>query len=135
MPNLNDICLKISYENEIITAAAVIEQDSALLLGLASETEDYSLDYFETVAAAAVNMFRGRNIKTVEKMIADMRGEIPASSIKEVQLVMQNHSVFISSIARKPDVLFFVMTTKEADIDLVWTELRKNLDVVAEAAP
>lgn len=135
MPNLNDICFQISQQNENITAAAVIEQNSALLLGLASETEDYSLDYFETIAAAAVNIFRGRNIKTVEKMIADMRGVPATSSIEEVQLVMQKNSVFISSIDSKPDILFFIMATKEADVDRVWTELRKNRIVVAEAAP
>ena len=61
MPNLNDICQQIVNENEYIIAAAVVEQDSALLLGLAHQSEEFSLDYFETVAAAAVNMFFGRN--------------------------------------------------------------------------
>ena len=133
MPNLNDVCQKMSDENECIAAAAVIEQDSSLLLGLGFKYEDFSLDYFETIAAAAVNIYQGRNIKTVEKMIADMRGVIPVSCIEEVQLVMKNNSVFISSIRNNPQVLVFVMTTDKVDVDHVWNALRNNLGIIEES--
>lgn len=133
MPNLNDICQTITGDLDYVTAAAVIERNSALLLGLGFKSENFTLDYFETVAAAAVNIYQGRNIRTVEKMIADMRGVTPTSCIEEVHLVMKNNSVFISPIIDKPEMLFFLMTTDDIDIELVWSNLRSNLDVIAAA--
>ena len=135
MPNLNDVCHQLVDGNPQILASAVVEQDSALLLGLAGESEHLSLEYFETVAAAAVNIYRGKNISTVEKMIADLRGVAPVSTVEEVQLVMDKNSIFITAIPDKPAILAFVMTENGIDINQVWQLLHKKLAAITAAAP
>ena len=68
-------------------------------------------------------------------MIADMRGETPGSSIEEVQLIMEQNSIFVTAIPYKPEILAFVMTDKAADRDVVWQGLRASLNIITEASP
>lgn len=127
MPNLNDVCLQILDENEELTTVAVVDVESALLLGLAYTSDDLSLDYYETFAAALVNIFIGKNTHTVESMISTMRGEPIIPMIEQLYLVMNQHDVYVSTLRGSPHCLFFVLTNKSADIDEIWDVVRLNM--------
>lgn len=127
MPNLNDVCLQILDVNEQLSTVAVVEIESALLLGLAYKNDNISLDYFETLAAAIVNIYVGRNTKTVETMIANMRQEPVITRIDQLNLVLNHENVYVSNLTYSSHILIFVIANKNADIDEVWDIIKDSI--------
>ena len=57
MPNLNDICRDLTEEVDHALAAAVVDRQTGLLLGVSHNVSYFTQSYLDTVAAAAVEMF------------------------------------------------------------------------------
>ena len=69
MPNLNDICRNMTEDIDYAYATAVIDQESGLILGVSHHVEYFTQSYLDAVAAASVELFRGKGITTIEKMM------------------------------------------------------------------
>lgn len=135
MPNLNDICLKLVEEVDYARAAAVVDQDSGLLLGVSHHVSYFSQGYLDAVAAASVELFRGKGISTIERMLAEMRNEEPKRSVKELQMTTDDTFHFMIVVPDKPDVLAILVAGKDINIGMGWTILRSRLKEIANACP
>lgn len=135
MPNLNDICKAITEEVDYAHAAAVVDQNSGLLLGVSHHVEYFTQTFLDALAAASVEMFRGKGISTIEKMLADMRGQSPQRSVKEIQFHTDGTYHFLAVVPDKQDILAILVTSTKANLGMGWASLRSRLKEIAAACP
>lgn len=135
MASLNDICKIVLEEVDGATGCAVVDLNNGLMLGHAHNVPYFTQTYIDAVAAAAVDMFRGKNIQSVEKLLSAQRGEKVERSMKEVQMTTAGTYHFMSIVPDKPDALVVLITTKKANLGMGWSALRRALADVAPLCP
>ena len=135
MPNLNDICADMIGSVDYAFAAAVIDQETGLLLGVAQNTSHITQTFLDAVAASAVEMFRGKAIATAEKMIADLRGETPRRLVQEIQMTTESTLHFMCVVPDKPNVLAILVAGKKINLGMGWASLRSRLKEIAQFCP
>ena len=135
MPNLNDICSDIVGSVDYALAAAVIDQESGLLLGVANNVAYLNQSILDIVAASAVEMFRGKSVMTVEKMIAELRDVAPRHQIQEIQMTTETTYHFMTVVPNKPDILAVLIAGKKINMGMGWASLRSRLKEIAAACP
>lgn len=133
--NINDICTDIIQGVDSALGCAVVDLNSGLLLGVSHNVPYFTQSYLDAVAAAAVDMFRGRTITAVEDMISNMRGNAKKHLIKEVQMTTDNTYHFMTLIPEKPDALVVLITSKKANLGMGWASLRRTLPQLAPLCP
>jgi len=133
--NINDICTDIIQGVDSALGCAVVDLNSGLLLGVSHNVPYFTQSYLDAVAAAAVDMFRGRTISAVEDMISNMRGNSKKHLIKEVQMTTDNTYHFMTLIPEKPDALVVLITSKKANLGMGWASLRRSLPQLAPLCP
>lgn len=135
MASLNDICKGIIDDVEGATGCAVVDLNNGLMLAVAHSVPYFTQTYLDAVAAAAVDMFRGKNVSSVEKLLSAQRGEQVEKTIQEVQMTTAGTYHFMSVIPEKPDNLVVLITTKKANLGMGWSALRKSLADIAPLCP
>jgi len=135
MPNLNDICRNMVVDIDYAYAVAVIDQDTGLLLGVSHSVGYFTQPYLDAIAAASVELFRGKGIATIEKMLADLRGETPRRTIQEIQFNTDNTYHFMAVVPDRLNVIVVLVTSKKMNLGMGWASLRSRLADIAEACP
>ena len=135
MPNLNDICRNMAEDIDYAYAAAVIDQESGLILGVSHHVEYFTQSYLDAIAAASVELFRGKGIATIEKMLAELKNEELKRTIQEVQFNTDKTYHFMVVVPDKPDILAVLVTSKKINLGMGWASLRSRLKEIAEACP
>lgn len=135
MPNLNDICSDMIGSVDYAFAAAVIDQETGLLLGVAQNTSHITQNFLDAVAASAVEMFRGKAITTAEKMIAELRGESPRRLVQEIQMTTDATFHFMCVVPDKPKILAVLVAGKKINLGMGWASLRSRLKEIAAVCP
>jgi hypothetical protein len=85
--------------------------------------------------AAAVDMFRGNNVSTVEDMLSSQRGKSAKHSIKEVQMTTDGTYHFMATVPGKENSLLVVITGKKANLGMGWAAVRGALPKIAPLCP
>lgn len=136
MADINDICGEIVQDVDSAVACAVVDLTTGLLLGVNHTIPYFTNSYLDAVAAAAVEMMRGKNIKAIEDMLASMRGgEKQTNLIEEVQMTTKGTYHFMAIIPEKPNALVVLITTKKANLGMGWASVRKALPQLAPLCP
>lgn len=135
MANLNDICRSIVENTEHALAAGVVDLDSGLLLGVSHGVNYFNQEILDTVAAASVEMFRGRSTQTVETMLADLRGTEPGNSIQDLHFSTGQTHHFMTVVPNKPSALAILVTRNKVRLGFGWTSLQNRLEEIASACP
>lgn len=95
----------------------------------------FSQDYINAVSASAVDMFRGRTIRTVEKLLSEERGRDVRNSIQEVQMATTGTYHFMTIVTGKPDALLVLITDRTANLGMGWTSMRRANTLLAPLCP
>jgi hypothetical protein len=132
MASLNDVCKGILADVDGALGCAVVDLGSGLMLAAAHSVPYFSQTYIDAVGAAAVDMFRGKNITAVEKLLTAQRGKIVEKMLQEVQMTTPGTFHFMAIVPEKPDSLFVLITTRKANLGMGWSALRRAM---VEAAP
>jgi hypothetical protein len=130
--DLNQLCQRLISNVNDALGAAVVDLESGLLLGVAHSVPYFTQSYLDAVAAAAVDMFRGNTISTVEKLLSQQRGEKIRHLLKEIQMSTEKTFHFMSIVPEKPNALLVLITGKKTSLGMGWRAVRL---AVAEAAP
>lgn len=133
--NINDICGEVVRNVDAALGCAVVDLNSGLLLGVSHNVPYFTQSYLDAVAAAAVDMFRGRTVSAVEDMIANMRGSTRKHMIKEVQMSTDNTFHFMMVVPDKPDALVVLVTSRKANLGMGWSSLRMAVPKIAPLCP
>ncbi|HXH71417.1 MAG TPA: hypothetical protein VNI58_01195 [Mariprofundaceae bacterium] len=116
-------------------ACAVVDLNSGLMLGAYHNVPYFTQSYVDAVAAAAVDMFRGKTISTVEKLLGAQRGTEVSKSIKEVQMTTDGTYHFMTTVEGKPDALLVLITNRSANLGMGWTAVRRANVQMAPLCP
>jgi hypothetical protein len=135
MQNLTSVlegCLK---NNREAVGVAVVDLESGLLIAVAHNIPYFTETYLDAVAAAAVDIFRGKTVSAVEKMLTGLRGTLVRDMIKEAQITTDATYHFMATSPVSPGTLVVLITTRKADLIAGWTAIRALLPAVAPFCP
>lgn len=135
MANLDEITRDIVASVDGALGCAVVDLSSGLLLSVSHNVPYFTQTYLEAVAAAGVDMFRGKNVQAVESLLSNQRGVNLENSIQEMQMTTKNTMHFMSIVPDKPDSLVVLITSKKTNQGMGWASIRKNLPVIAPLVP
>ena len=135
MAKLDDVLRKIVSDVDGALGCAVVDLNSGLLLGVAHNVPYFTSSYLEAVAAAAVDLFRGKNVRAVESLLSSQRGKTVEKMINEVQMTTERTYHFMATVKEKPDSLVVLITSKSANLGMGWSAVRSNMPSVAPLCP
>ena len=135
MSKINDVCQSVVNDVDGALACSVVDLNSGLMLGAAHKVPYFSQTYMDAVAAAAVEMFRGKNVRVVEKLLSQQRGEPVENSIEEMQMSTKGTYHFMSIIPEKPTALVVLVTTRSANLGMGWNAVRRSLGELSPHCP
>jgi hypothetical protein len=133
--NINEICNGIIRNVDAALGCAVVDLNSGLLLGVSHNVPYFTQSYLDAVAAAAVDMFRGRTISAVEDMLSNMRGSARLHLIKEIQMTTENTFHFMMVVPEKPDALVVLITSRKANLGMGWSSIRMAIPKLTPLCP
>ncbi len=133
--SLNDVVEEMLAQVDEALGVAVVDLSSGLLISVAHNVPYFTQSYLDAVAAAAVDMFRGKTVRNVEELIAQHRGEDPARHVHEVQMGTTNTHHVMSIVPEKPNALLILITSKKANLGMAWAAMNNNLSRVAPFCP
>jgi hypothetical protein len=135
MANLNDICGNLLKEVSDALGVAVVDVSSGLMLAVSHNVPYFTQSYLDAVAAAAVDMFRGKTISNVEKLLSSTRGKEVRNLVREVQMTTEGTYHFMSIVPDKPQCLAVLITSRKANLGMGWASLRRALIEIAPLCP
>lgn len=133
--NINDICAEVIRNVDSALGCAVVDLNSGLLLGVSHNIPYFTQSYLDAVAAAAVDMFRGRTVAAVEDMISNMRGIPKKHLVKEIQMTTDNTFHFMMVIPEKPNALVVLITSKKVNLGMGWSSIRAAVPKLTPLCP
>ena len=135
MAALDDICKNVLNDVTGATGCAVVDLNNGLMLASAHNVPYFTQTYIDAVAAAAVEMFRGRNITAVEKLLSAQRGVPVEKTLQEIQMTTAGTYHFMSVIPGKEDCMMVLITTRKANLGMGWAALRRAMTDAAPFCP
>ena len=135
MAKLDDLLQGIVNNVDGALGCAVVDLNSGLLLGVAHSVPYFTSSYLEAVAAAAVDMMRGKNVKAVESLLSSQRGQPMQHMIKEVQMTTDNTFHFMMVLPERPDSLVVLITSKSTNLGMGWAAVRRSLPELTPLCP
>lgn len=135
MSKLDDVLQAVVQDVDGALGCAVVDLESGLLLGVAHNVPYFTSSYLEAVAAAAVDMIRGKNVRAVESLLSNQRGKVVEKTIKEVQMTTDNTLHFMATVPEKPDALVVLITSKKTNLGMGWAAVRKSMTSISPLCP
>lgn len=135
MSTVNDICREIVEDVDGALACSVVDLGTGLLIGIHHSIPYFTQSYLDAVAAAAVDMFRGKGVTTVEKLLSQVRGEAIEKTFKEVQIATDNTLHFMSIVPDKPDVLVVLITKTSTNLGMGWASIKGAMGKITPLCP
>ncbi len=135
MATINEICKSTLDGVDGGLGIAAVDLTTGLLLGAAHDIPYFTQTYMDAVASSAVEMFRGKGIRTVEMMLSQTRGEPLINSIKEIQMTTERTFHYMATVPDKPDVLVVLITSTQTNLGMGWAALRSSLIDIAPLCP
>ncbi len=136
MSSLNDIARSVVDSVEDGLGFAIVDLESGLLLGVAHSVPYFTQGYLDAVAAAAVDMFRGRTVSAVEQLLAQQRGTAASTHlIKEVQMTTERTYHFMLVLPNRPNSLLVLITGKRANLGFGWSAVRQAVPQIEPFVP
>jgi predicted regulator of Ras-like GTPase activity (Roadblock/LC7/MglB family) len=135
MSKLDDILQQVVRDVDNALGCAVVDLSSGLLLSVAHSIPYFTQSYLEAVAAAAVDMVRGKNVLAVESLLSSQRGKKMENSIKEIQMTTDNTYHFMAVVPEKPNSMVILITSRKANLGMGWSAVRTSLPRIAPLCP
>ncbi|MGZ4980493.1 MAG: hypothetical protein ACXWE4_04310 [Methylobacter sp.] len=135
MAKLDDITREVIHSVDGAVGCAVVDLSSGLLLSVSHNVPYFTQTYLEAVAAAAVDMLRGKNVQVVEQLLSSQRGTPVEKTIQEVQMTTDSTYHFMSTLKEKPNALVILITNRKANLGMGWSALRSSLPKILPLIP
>lgn len=135
MSKLDDILSEVIRDVDGALACAVVDMNNGLLLAVSHSVPYFNQSYLEAVAAAAVEMFRGKNISTIESLLSAQRGNATKNAITEIQMTTDGTFHFLAIVRDKPHILMALITNRKTNLGMGWMAVRNNLPKIGLLCP
>jgi hypothetical protein len=134
MPSTTDVCKSILEKVEDCVAVGVVDLNTGMLMGVHHTVPYFTQAYLDAVAAAAVEMFRGKNVRRVEELLAQQRGEPVKDSFEEIFISSPKVFHFMATIKEKGAVVVMI-TKRTVNQGMGWAAIRSNLAGIRGTLP
>jgi hypothetical protein len=115
-------------------AVGVVDLNTGMLMGVHHTVPYFTQAYLDAVAAAAVEMFRGKTVRRVEELLSSNRGDSVKDSFEEVFVSSPKTFHFMTVIKDKGAVVVMV-TKKTVNQGMGWAALRNSLTAIKATLP
>ncbi len=134
MATVTDVCRKIVEGSQGGLASAVVDINTGMLLAVYHLVPHFTPAYLDAIAAASVEMFRGRTVKRIEELLSRQRGTVVQDSFEEIFIASTGVFHFMKLVRDKGAILVLV-TRKDASQGMGWAVLRNALTEVTALLP
>ncbi len=134
MANTQEACRTVHESVDDCVAVGVVDLNTGMLMGVHHSVPHFTQAYLDAVAAAAVDMFRGKNVRRVEELISKQRGEEVKDSFEEIFISSPGVYHFMKTIREKEAVVVMV-TKKTTNQGMGWSALRNGLRLIQDTLP
>jgi hypothetical protein len=134
MASTSDVCKTIVEKVDDCLALGVVDLNTGMLMGVHHAVPYFTQAYLDAVAAAAVEMFRGKNVRRVEELLSQQRGEQIKDSFEEIFISSPKVFHFMATIKDKGAVIVMV-TKKTVNQGMGWAAVRNNLSSIKATLP
>jgi len=135
MSKLDDILQEVLNNVDGALACAVVDVNTGLLLAVSHNVPYFTHSYLEAVSAAAVDMFRGKNIATIETLLGNQRGRPVQHAITEIQMSTEGTFHFLAIVREKPHIMMSLVTNRKTNLGMGWMAVRSHLSKIGELCP
>ncbi len=113
-------------------ACAIVNLENGTLNSVAHQIDHFDSGYIKAVSAAAVDMFRGRSVQTIESLLANRRNSDEIEkSVEQIQMTTTKTLHFMQVVPEHPDFLIVLVTDRDINPGLGWVAVRRLSDQVA----
>lgn len=134
MASTTEVCRSVLEKVDDCLAVGVVDLNTGMLMGVYHSVPYFTQAYLDAVAAAAVEMFRGKNVRRVEEMLSQQRGEPIKDSFEEIFISSPKVFHFMATIKDKGAVVVMV-TRKTVNQGMGWAAVRTNLNAIKGTLP
>ena len=134
MANINEVCQSMVADVQDALACGVVDLSTGMLMGVHHTIPYFTQSYLDAVAAAAVEMMRGKTVKRVEQLMSKQRGAEIKDSFEEIFISSANTFHFMAMIRAK-QCLVVLVTKKSTSQGMGWASLRSGIDDIVAALP
>jgi len=134
MASTQEVCKQIMEKVEDCVAVGVVDLNTGMLMGVHHSVPYFTQAYLDAVAAAAVEMFRGKNVRRVEELLSQQRGEPIKDSFEEIFISSPKVFHFMATIKEKGAVVVMI-TKKTVNQGMGWAAIRNNLSSIKGTLP
>jgi hypothetical protein len=134
MASTQDVCKATLEKVDDCLAVGVVDLNTGMLMGVHHTVPYFTQAYLDAVAAAAVEMFRGKTVRRVEELLSAQRGEPVKDSFEEVFISSPKTFHFMTVIKEKGAVVVMI-TKKSTNQGMGWSALRNGLAAVKATLP
>jgi hypothetical protein len=134
MASTTEVCKSILEKVDDCLAVGVVDLNTGMLMGVHHSVPYFTQAYLDAVAAAAVEMFRGKNVRRVEELLSQQRGEAIKDSFEEIFISSPKVYHFMATIKDKGAVIVMV-TKKSVNQGMGWSAVRNNLGAIKATLP
>ena len=134
MASTQQICAEIHGKVDDCLAVGAVDLGTGMLIAVHHTVPHFTQSYLDAVAAAAVEMFRGKNVRRIEELLSKQRGSEIKDSFEEVFISSPRVYHFMLTIPEKSAVVVMI-TKKTSNQGMGWSALRNSIDDVAVTLP
>lgn len=120
---IDTLCQQLCTDIDGALACGVVDLESGMMLGVHHNVPYFTQDYLDAVAAASVDMFRGRNISRIEQLLAKQRGVNPEHVVEETFMTTKGTYHFMKVIPGK-NTLMVLVTKRSTNQGMGWATVR-----------
>jgi len=115
-------------------AVGVVDLNTGMMMGVHHAVAYFTQAYLDAVSAAALEMFRGKNVRRVEELLSKHRGEEIKDSFEEVFISSPMVYHFMTIIKAKGAAVVMI-TKKTTNQGMVWASLRNGVGSIEATLP
>ena len=118
-----EVCRNLVESIPDSLACAVVNLATGLIVASHHVPSYLTQAYLDALAAAAVDMFRGRNVKRIEDMLSKARGTPVKDTFEEITITTAGTHHFMKAI-RDRNLLVVMVTKPTPNAVPIWSKLR-----------
>jgi hypothetical protein len=134
METVTDVCRNIVENTQEALACGVVDVNTGMFMGVHHIVPYFTQDYLDVLAAATVEIFRGRTFKRVEELMSSLRGTPVQDSFEEIFISSSRVFHFMKLISEK-QVITVLVTRKSVSQGMGWASLRTSVSDLLAALP
>ena len=133
--DLDQICENVVVEIDDAVAFGVVDLQSGMLLGAHHTISYFTQDYLQAVAAASVDMFRGKTVTRVEQLLNKVRGDSKGTRYFEEVFASTKGTFHFMKVLQGNDAVAVLVTKKSANQGMGWAAMRRACNDLAGSLP